>query len=85
VEGLPSTFLYYQKIFQKGVDKHPFLCYTVIKKRGNPKEDEEMEKAIWLGKHWQLGIWWRKNWKFIGLVEDFGFGRYIGITFKQEQ
>lgn len=44
-----------------------------------------MEKAIWIGKRWQLGIWWRKDWKFIGLVEDFGFGRYIGITFKQKQ
>ena len=42
-----------------------------------------MEKSISINDRWEFGIYWRKNWKFIGFIEDFGFGRYIGITFKK--
>ena len=42
-----------------------------------------MEKTISIGKNWELGIYWRKDWKFIGFVENFGFGRYVGITLKK--
>lgn len=44
-----------------------------------------MEKVFYWGKRWQFGIWWREDWKFAGLVEDFGFGRYIGLTFKRKR
>lgn len=42
-----------------------------------------MERSIKVGKNWEFGIWWREDWKFIGFVEMFGFGKYLGITFKK--
>lgn len=72
------------KNFKKPVDNWGKWVYNKANKRGNPEEDKMMEKAIWLGKRWQLGLWWRKDWKFFGLVENFGFGRYIGITFNRK-
>ena len=42
-----------------------------------------MEKSFELGR-WEFGIYWRKDWKFIGFIEDYGFGSYIGITFNKK-
>lgn len=47
------------------------------------QEVNNMEKSIRIGKNWEFGIWWREDWKFIGFVELFGFGKYHGITFKK--
>lgn len=40
-------------------------------------------KAVWITitKSWDFVVSWRKDWRFIGFVKDFGFGRYIGIKF----
>lgn len=44
-----------------------------------------MEKSFEISRRWDCGIYWRKDWKFIGFIEDCGFGRYIGITFKKKR
>lgn len=44
-----------------------------------------MEKTFNIGKNWEFGIYWRKDWKFIGFVQYMGFGKYIGITLKNKQ
>ena len=44
-----------------------------------------MEKCLYLGERWAFGIYWGKDWKFIGFIENYGFGKYIGITFKKKK
>lgn len=39
--------------------------------------------AIWItiARNYDLIISWRKDWKFCGLSQHSGFGKYIGIKF----
>jgi len=39
--------------------------------------------AIWITvtKTWVIIISWRKDWKFCGVSQYSGFGKYIGIKF----
>ena len=37
--------------------------------------------CIRIGNNWEFVFSWRADWKFCGMVEANGFGRYIGITF----
>lgn len=40
-------------------------------------------KSIWIGltKNCDFIISWRKDWKYFGLSQYSGFGKYIGIKF----
>lgn len=44
-----------------------------------------MEKRFEVSRNWQFLIHWKKDWKFIGFVQWWGFGKYIGITFKRKE
>lgn len=42
-----------------------------------------MEKIFHINNRWEFGIYWRKDWKFIGFIQDLGFGKYAGVTFRR--
>lgn len=70
------------KNFFKNLLTNPYQCVIIYTTKGT-QEVNNMEKSIRIGKNWEFGIWWREDWKFIGFVELFGFGKYHGITFKK--
>ena len=35
--------------------------------------------SIRIGARWDFVVSWRSDWRFVGLVEGCGFGRYVGI------
>jgi len=42
-----------------------------------------MEKSIRINSNWEFGVYWLRHWHFIGFIQGYGFGKYIGITLKK--
>lgn len=53
------------------------LIYNHLKNGGA----ENMNKFFKISENWTFDIIFRADFRFIGLIENEGFGRYIGIKF----